>query len=101
MDKDTPDPPSTIAPELRAAWRFSIVQQVIIYVGVFFLARDVRFIYTAVTAHAIYWAGIAFIIFLRRSKPILLDLLFARWAFPVLWLAAMVILLQVTKARIY
>jgi hypothetical protein len=101
MDEDTPDPPSTIAPELRAAWRFSILQQVIIYAGVFFLTRDVRFIYAAVIAHAVYWAGIAFIIFLRRSKPILLDLLFARWGYPLLWLLTMVILLQITKAHVY
>src|SRR5688500_9811246 len=101
MNEDTPDPPSTIAPELRAAWRFSIVQHLILYVACIFMARDFRFMYAASTAHVIYWAGIAFIIFLRRSKPLLLDLLFARWGYPLLWLVTMVILLQITKARVY
>jgi hypothetical protein len=98
MEEKTPNPPSTIAPELRAAWRFSIIQQVAIYFTVFMM-NDRQRIFAAVLAHVIYWAGIGFIIFLRRSKPILLDLLFARWSFPLLWLAALVILVQINKAR--
>lgn len=97
MDEDPPDPPSTIAPELRAAWRFSIIQQAAIYFTVFLMSTDRLRIYAAVIAHVLYWAGIAFIIFLRRSNPILLDLLFARWSYPLLWLAALVILIQLTK----
>lgn len=96
---DPPDPPSTIAPELRAAWRFSIVQQCVIYVAVFFIAINIHFLYAAVFAHIVYWAGIGFIIFLRRSKPILIDLLFARWSFPLLWLAALIILTWVARNR--
>ena len=98
---DPPDPPSTIAPELRSAWRFSIIQQVLVYVGVFYLARDNRFIYAAVIAHVIYWAGLGFIIFLRRSKPLHLDLLFARWSFPLLWLIIMLILMRIAQHRMY
>ena len=93
---DPPDPPSTIAPELRAAWRFSIIQQVAIYATVFMMNDRAR-IFAAVIAHVIYWAGIGFIIFLRRSKPILLDLLFARWSFPLLWLIALIILSRIGK----
>jgi hypothetical protein len=99
LEQQPADPPSTIAPELRAAWRFSIIQQVAIYFTVFMM-NDRSRIYAAVIAHIIYWAGIGFIIFLRRSKPILLDLLFARWSFPLLWLAALVVLVQIAKARV-
>ena len=95
---DPPDPPSTIAPELRAAWRFSIIQQVAIYATVFMM-NDRSRIFAAVIAHIIYWAGIGFIIFLRRSKPILIDLLFARWSFPLLWLAVLIILTRLMKSH--
>jgi hypothetical protein len=97
MEEQTPDPPSTIAPELRAAWRFSIIQQVAIYFTVFIM-NDRQRIFAAILAHVVYWAGVAFIIFLRRSKPILLDLLFARWSFPLLWLLALIILMRLTKS---
>lgn len=100
MEEEKPDPPSTIAPELRAAWRFSIIQQVAIYATVFMMNDRVRII-AAILAHVIYWAGIAFIIFLRRSKPILIDLLFARWSFPLLWLVALIILVQAAKLRVH
>src|SRR4051812_19188372 len=92
--------PTSIAPELRSAWRFSIIQQVAIYFTVFMMSERLR-IYAAVIAHAIYWAGVGFIIFLRHSKPILLDLLFVRWSFPLLWLAALVILTQIAKTRVH
>ena len=99
LEQQPEDPPSTIAPELRAAWRFSIVQQAAIYFTVFMMNDRTR-IYAAVIAHVIYWAGIGFIIFLRRSKPILIDLLFARWSYPLLWLAALVVLTQFAKTRV-
>ena len=97
---ETPEPPNKIAPELRSAWRFSIVQQAAIYFTVFLMSDRVM-IYSAVIAHALYWAGVGFIVFLRRSKPILLDLLFVRWSFPLLWLLTLVVLTQIAKASVH
>ena len=80
-----------IAPELRAGWRFSLIQQVAIVLTAFALNNnDVRL--AAVIAAAVYWSVAGFIVFLRRAKPILIDLLFVRWSFPLIWLAAFILL---------
>jgi hypothetical protein len=90
--------PKNISPELRSAWRFSLIQQFAIVVTVLGLnKRD--FVYAGVIALAVYWAGVGFIIFLRRAKPIFIDLLFVRWSFPLIWLAVLVVILQITRAR--
>lgn len=54
-------------------------------------------IYAMLIALAVYWAGSAFILFLRRSKPILIDLLFLRWSYPLIWLAVLIILIKTAK----
>ena len=91
--------PNEISPELRSAWRFSAIQQAAIVLTVAAMNDRPR-IYAAVIALAIFWAGVGFIVFLRRSKPILIDLLFVRWSFPLIWLAVLVALIQFTKARV-
>src|SRR5881275_2049337 len=88
-----------IAPELRRAWRFSLIQQAAIAVTVVAMNDRTR-IFAAIIALAIFWAGVGFIVFLRRSKPILIDLLFVRWSFPILWLIALLALVQVAKLRL-
>lgn len=93
---NSPDP-NSIAPELRSAWRFSLIQQVAIILTVVAMNDRTR-IYAAVIALAIFWAAVGFIIFLRRSKPIFIDLLFVRWSFPLLWLAALVALVRLAGA---
>jgi hypothetical protein len=52
-------------------------------------------------AMALFWAGVGLIVFLRRAKPILIDLLFVRWSFPLLWLGALIVLVQFAKARVH
>lgn len=96
MDEQTPS--NAIAPELRSAWRFSLVQQFAIGLTVVAMNDRTR-IYAAVIALAVYWAGVGFIVFLRRSKPILIDLLFVRWSFPLIWLVALLALARFVSAR--
>jgi hypothetical protein len=90
---------NNVAPELRSAWRFSLVQQAAILLTVFAMNDRVR-IYAAFLALAIFWAGVGFIVFLRRSKPILIDLLFVRWSYPLIWLVVLVLMVQFGKARV-
>jgi hypothetical protein len=90
---------NNVAPELRSAWRFSLVQQAAIFLTVFAMNDRVR-IYAAFIAFAIFWAGVSFIVFLRRSRPILIDLLFARWSYPLIWLVVLVLMVQFGKARV-
>jgi hypothetical protein len=102
MDKppeNTPDP-NAISPELRRAWRFSLFQQFAIVLTVIALDKRVHVLAAAI-ALVVFWAGLGFIIFLRRSKPILIDLLFVRWSFPLIWLVALLAILQITKARVH
>ena len=94
---DNAPEPNSIAPELRSAWRFSLIQQFAIILTVVAMNSRTR-IYAAVVALAVFWAGVGFIIFLRRSKPILIDLLFVRWSFPLLWLAALLTLVRFADA---
>jgi len=94
---DTPQP-NSIAPELRSAWRFSLIQQFAIILTVVAMNDRTR-ICAATIALAVFWAGVGFIIFLRRSKPILIDLLFVRWSFPLIWLAALLTLVRFMSAR--
>lgn len=89
---------SPVAPELRSAWNFSIFQQAAIVLTVMVMRDGLR-IRAAILAALIYWAGVGFIVFLRRSKPILIDLLFVRWSFPLLWLAILIILTQLAKTK--
>jgi hypothetical protein len=93
-------PPNNISPELRGAWRFSLIQQTAIVLTVLAINDRAR-IYAALIALALFWAGVGFIVFLRRSKPILIDLLFVRWSFPLLWLIALLTLVQIGKARVH
>jgi hypothetical protein len=93
-------PIKRIAPELRSAWRFSLFQQFAIVLTVIALDKRLH-LYAAGIALAIYWAGVGFIVFLRRAKPILIDLLFVRWSFPLIWLVALLAILQITKARLH
>jgi hypothetical protein len=88
---------NSIAPELRSAWRFSLIQQFAIILTVLAMNDRTR-IYAAVIALAVFWAGVGFIVFLRRSKPILIDLLFVRWSFPLIWLAALLTLVRLAGA---
>ena len=90
--------PNNIAPELRSAWRFSLVQQAAIGLTVVAMNDRVR-IYAALIALVVFWAGVGFIVFLRRAKPILIDLLFVRWSFPLIWLVALVVLVKFVGAR--
>jgi hypothetical protein len=90
---ENPPQPGSIAPELRSAWRFSLVQQFAIGLTVIAMNDRTR-IYAAVIALALFWAGVGFIVFLRRSKPILIDLLFVRWSFPLIWLVALMALVR-------
>jgi hypothetical protein len=92
--------PKTISPELRGAWRFSLIQQAAIVLTVLAMNDWVR-IGAAAIALAVFWSGVGFIIFLRRAKPILIDLLFVRWSFPLLWLIALLILTHFGKARVH
>jgi hypothetical protein len=92
--------PNSIAPELRSAWRFSLIQQFAIILTVVAMNDRTR-IYAAVIALAVFWAGVGFIVFLRRSKPILLDLLFVRWSFPFIWLTALLGLVRLLAARVH
>lgn len=97
LDSQPPTPePSGIAPEIPAAWKFSAIQQAAILFTVVAMNDRTR-IYAMLIALAVYWAGAGFIVFLRRSKPILLDLLFLRWSYPLIWLAVLVILTRMTK----
>jgi hypothetical protein len=89
---------NNIAPELRSAWRFSLFQQFAIILTVVAMNDRTR-IYAAVIALAVFWAGVGFIIFLRRSKPILIDLLFVRWSFPLMWLVTLLTLVRLVSAR--
>ena len=93
-------PPNNIAPELRSACRFSAIQQAAIVLTVVAMSDRVR-IYAALIALAVFWAGVGFIVFLRRSKPILIDLLFVRWSFPLIWLCALLALAQIGKVRVH
>ena len=93
------DSPNNIAPELRGACRFSAIQQAAIVLTVVAMSDRVR-IYAAIIALAVFWAGVGFIVFLRRAKPILVDLLFVRWSFPLLWLIALLALVQIAKVRV-
>jgi len=90
-------PPNNICPELRSAWRFSLIQQFAIILTVIAMNDRTR-IYAAVIALAVFWAGVGFIVFLRRSKPILIDLLFVRWSFPLIWLVALLTLVRLAGA---
>src|SRR5262245_61661014 len=83
---EQPQSPQGIAPELRSAWRFSLIQQVAIFLTVFAMQDNPLRLRAAAFAAVLFWAVVGFIVFLRRSKPILIDLLFVRWAFPLLWL---------------
>jgi hypothetical protein len=94
---DNPQQSDSIAPELRSAWRFSLVQQFAIGLTVIAMNDRTR-IYAAVIALAVFWAGVGFIIFLRRAKPILIDLLFVRWSFPLIWLVALLVLVRLFSA---
>jgi hypothetical protein len=88
-----------IAPELRSAWRFSLVQQAAIVLTVLAMNDRTR-ILASIIGLAVFWGGIGFIVFLRRSKPILIDLLFVRWSFPLIWLIALLALVQIGKMRV-
>jgi hypothetical protein len=88
-----------ISPELRSAWRFSLIQQAAIVLTVLAMSDRTR-ILAAIIGLALFWAGVGFIVFLRRSKPILIDLLFVRWSFPLLWLIALVALVRIAKMRV-
>ena len=90
-------PPNNISPELRSAWRFSLIQQFAIILTVIAMNDRTR-IYAAVIGLAVFWAGVGFIVFLRRSKPILIDLLFVRWSFPLIWLVALLTLVRLAGA---
>jgi hypothetical protein len=96
---DDAPPPNQISPELRSAWRFSFVQQAAIGLTVAAMNDRTR-IYAAVIALVLFWAVVGFIVFLRRAKPIALDLIFVRWSFPLIWLVALVILAKVVKANV-
>lgn len=98
MDSDSSNPNGAIAPELRSAWKFSAIQQAAIALTVIAMNDRTR-IYAALIAFAIFWAGVGFIVFLRRSKPILIDLLFVRWSYPLLWLAVLVVLTRLIKTQ--
>ena len=93
---DAPQP-NQISPEIRSAWRFSLVQQAAIGLTVVAMNDRTR-IYAAIIALVLFWAGVGFIVFLRRTKPILIDLLFVRWSFPLIWLIALVVLVKVVNA---
>jgi hypothetical protein len=95
---ENPQPPNEIAPELRGAWRFSLIQQAAIVLTVLAMNDLVR-IAAAAIALAVFWSGVGFIVFLRRAKPIAIDLLFVRWSFPLLWLIALLSLVQFAKAH--
>ena len=91
--------PNSVSPELRSAWRFSLIQQAAIGLTVVAMNDRVR-IYAAVVALALFWAGVGLIVFLRRTKPILIDLLFVRWSFPLIWLAGLLVLTRVFAAGV-
>src|SRR3954471_17905553 len=99
ISMDSSPQPNSIAPELHSAWRFSLIQQFAIILTVVAMNDRTR-IYAAVIALGVFWAGVGFIVFLRRSKPILLDLLFVRWSFPLIWLAALLTLVRLFAARV-
>src|SRR5262245_38803183 len=57
------EPTGGIAPELRAAWRFSAIQQAAIVFTVVAMSDRTR-IHAALIALAVFWAGVGFIVFL-------------------------------------
>ena len=80
---------SKIAPELRKARNDGLVVMVIVLILSLFIMDTGKSLILSGISAAAYWAILMFIIFLRGEKPILLDLLFARFGFLVLLLAAL------------
>ncbi len=100
MDDDSKKEGAEVSPELRSAWRFSIIQQAAIFLTVGMMNDSGVRLRAAAGAAAVYWAVVWFIYFLRRAKPIFLDLVFARWSYPLLWLAFVVILMRIGKMKV-
>ena len=88
---------SKIAPELRKARNDGLaITVVMIILSLFILDGGQAAVVTTATA-AVYWAVFMYIVFLRGEKPILLDLLFARFGFLVLILVIACITVLLSK----
>ena len=99
-DNLEPKPVSGIAPELRGACTFSCVQQAAIVLTCAFLGDGGLRLRAAGIAAVVFWAAFMFIVFLRGSKPIKLDLAFVRWSYPLLWLATLILSAFLAKSRV-
>lgn len=88
---------SKIAPELRKARNDGlVVMAVVLVLSLFIMDGGRAAAIVGLTATA-YWAIFMFIVFLRGEKPILLDLLFARFGFLFLILAIACITVLLSK----
>jgi hypothetical protein len=88
---------SKIAPELRKARNDGLVVMAMVLVLSLFLLDGGRAAAIAGLTATAYWAIFMFIVFLRGEKPILLDLLFARFGFLVIILVVACITVLLSK----
>ncbi len=82
-------PVSKVAPELRKARNLSFffTAFALIFSGMI-LDGGVTGGISLIAAIA-YWSLFMFIVFLRGEKPTRLDILFARWGYPAIWVTAL------------